>query len=167
MKKTRLSLILLMLFIALFSLSAAVVIAEQSDLAQVRAATARFHQPEAAQAAGWELVGGLDYCFEDPDAGAMGFHYINTAKLDATIEILQPEAMVYAPGRDGRLALAAVEYIVPVSAWEAAGHSGLPQALGHEFHLNEGLGVYVLHAWIWRHNPAGLFEDWNPLVTCP
>jgi hypothetical protein len=38
--------------------------------------------------------------------------------------------------------------------------------LGHHLHLNPGLGVYVLHAWIFKNNPAGIFEDWNPNVTC-
>jgi hypothetical protein len=33
--------------------------------------------------------------------------------------------------------------------------------------LNPVLGWYILHAWIWQHNPAGMFEDWNPTVTCP
>jgi hypothetical protein len=23
-----------------------------------------------------------------------------------------------------------------------------------------------LHAWIWQNNPAGMFEDWNPTVSC-
>jgi hypothetical protein len=26
---------------------------------------------------------------------------------------------------------------------------------------------YELHAWVWKHNPSGMFNDWNPLVTCP
>jgi len=25
---------------------------------------------------------------------------------------------------------------------------------------------YSLHAWIWKHNPAGDFAMWNPDVTC-
>jgi hypothetical protein len=25
---------------------------------------------------------------------------------------------------------------------------------------------YSLHAWIWKHNPAGMFSPWNPDVTC-
>jgi hypothetical protein len=37
--------------------------------------------------------------------------------------------------------------------------------LGIEFHSN-GAGLYVLHAWVWKNNPSGLFEDWNPAVTC-
>lgn len=97
----------------------------------------------------------------------MGFHYINPDSLDLTLNPLQPEAMVYAPGRKGKLKLGAVEYIVPAAEWDTAGHSEPPSVLGHHLHLNPNLGVYVLHAWIWRHNPAGVFEDWNPTVACP
>ena len=25
---------------------------------------------------------------------------------------------------------------------------------------------YELHAWAWKHNPRGLFDDWNPRVSC-
>ena len=25
---------------------------------------------------------------------------------------------------------------------------------------------YALHAWIWDHNPAGVFENFNPTVSC-
>lgn len=25
---------------------------------------------------------------------------------------------------------------------------------------------YELHAWIWKWNPRGLFDDWNSRVTC-
>ena len=80
---------------------------------------------------------------------------------------LQPEAMVYAPGLQGQLNLGAVEYIVPADKWDAAGHTQPPMVLKHHLHLNKDLGVYVLHAWIWRNNPAGIFKDWNPTVSCP
>jgi hypothetical protein len=59
-----------------------------------------------------------------------------------------------------------VEYIVPAEPWDAAGHATPPTVLGQTFHLNPALGVYVLHVWIWRNNPAGIFEDWNPQITC-
>jgi hypothetical protein len=39
--------------------------------------------------------------------------------------------------------------------------------LGQHLHLNPALGVYILHAWIWRYNPSGIFQDWNPMVSCP
>lgn len=137
----------------------------QSDLAKVRDATAQFHRPEAANAAQYDLVEGLDYCFNAPGIGGMGFHYINTLILDTKVELLHPEAMVYIPSPNG-LQLGAVEYIVPADLWDAE-HSELPMLFGQHFHLNEQLGVYVLHAWIWKNNPSGIFEDWNPRVSCP
>ena len=37
-----------------------------------------------------------------------------------------------------------------------------------ELHLNESLGVYVLHAWIWKHNESGVLNDTNARVgECP
>jgi hypothetical protein len=136
------------------------------DVAQLRRATAKFHQPEAAQAAGYDSVEGLDHCFFSPGVGGMGYHLINVDKLDTTVEPLHPEAMVYRPQANGQLKLVAVEYIVPAEAWDAEGHGQLPSVLDRSFHLNEALGVYVLHAWIWENNPAGMFEDWNPKVSC-
>lgn len=139
---------------------------DQSDLAKVRKATARFRNVEVARNAGYDLREGLDHCFENPGVGAMGFHYIKQP-LDLKLDPLQPEAMVYAPGPKGQLSLGAVEYIVPAADWDAAGHTKPPTVLGRSLHLNEHLGVYVLHIWLWKHNPAGLFEDWNPTVSCP
>jgi hypothetical protein len=139
----------------------------QSDLARLRAATTQFHKTEKARMAGYDLVPGLDHCFDNPGVGGMGYHYINTDMLDTTVDALQPEAIVYAPKSNGQLQLAAVEFIVPAEAWDAAGNAELPSLYGQSFHLNEALGVYVLHAWIWKNNPSGIFEDWNPKVSCP
>jgi hypothetical protein len=147
------------------ALIAAAQASTQRNLAKVRTATAQFHRPEAAQAEGYDLRPGLDHCFNNPGVGGMGFHYINTMILDTTVDLLNPEAMVYMPSPNG-LQLGAVEYIVPAAPWDEE-HNELPQLLGQTFHLNEQLGVYVLHAWIWKHNPSGIFEDWNPNVSCP
>jgi hypothetical protein len=138
----------------------------ENQLTQVRAVTAQFHRTDAAKAAGYTLVPGLDYCFDNPGVGGMGFHLIKTSSLDLTVNVLEPEAMVYAPGPNGQLQLDAVEYIVPAAAWDAAGNTQLPSVLGQRFHLDAALGVYILHAWIWRENPLGMFEDWNPKVSC-
>lgn len=32
--------------------------------------------------------------------------------------------------------------------------------------LVAAVGFYLMHAWIWRPNPAGMFADWNPEVSC-
>lgn len=139
----------------------------QSDLAKLRQATAQFHRPEVAKAAGYDLRPGLDHCFNNPGVGAMGFHYIDTSILDLTVDLLHPEAMVYVPSPNG-LQLGAVEYIVPAEPWdEEYGADAPPQLLGETFELNEALGVYVLHAWIWKNNPTGIFKGWNPNVSCP
>jgi hypothetical protein len=48
-----------------------------------------------------------------------------------------------------------------------------PELFGHKFELlgaNNRYGLppfYELHAWIWKHNPRGMFDDWNPRVVCP
>lgn len=139
----------------------------QDGLAKVRAVIAQYQQVEAAQAAGWVQVPGLDHCFDNPGVGAMGYHYINPNLLDNQLDPLTPEALVYAPGPNGKLKLAAVEYIVPAETWDKAGNTALPSLHGRSFHLNENLGVYVLHAWIFKNNPGGMFEDWNSKVSCP
>jgi len=25
---------------------------------------------------------------------------------------------------------------------------------------------YDLHVWLWKHNPAGMFAEWNPGLSC-
>ncbi|MGH2996586.1 MAG: hypothetical protein ACRDN6_02805 [Gaiellaceae bacterium] len=57
------------------------------------------------------------------------------------------------------------------AAWDAENPSP-PTLFGEEFHLTPApnrYGIpafYALHAWIWRYNASGLFEDYNPKVTC-
>lgn len=134
----------------------------------LRAKLAPFTDIDAAKSAGWNLVPGLDMCMDNPGVGGMGIHYINTAMLDTSLDPLTPEAMVYQPGPGGKLTLGAVEWIVPADKWDAQAHGQLlPDVLGHQLHLNQELGVYILHAWILTDNPAGMFQDWNPSVTCP
>jgi hypothetical protein len=138
----------------------------QSDLAKIRRATAQFHRTETAQAAGYDLRPGLDHCFDNPGVGGMGFHYINTDILDTQVDLLHPEAMVYVPSPDG-LQLGAVEYIVPQDKWDATGSTEPPMLMGMHLHLNTDLHVYIMHAWVWKNNPRGVWEDWNPDVSCP
>jgi hypothetical protein len=39
--------------------------------------------------------------------------------------------------------------------------------LGFHYINIDTLRVYVMHAWVWKNNPAGVWEDWNPNVFCP
>jgi hypothetical protein len=34
-------------------------------------------------------------------------------------------------------------------------------------HSEDELGLWILHVWVWRLNPNGVFDDVNPNVTCP
>lgn len=140
---------------------------DAGGLTGVREAIAQYQTTEQAQAAGWDLQEDLDQCFDKPGVGAMGFHYIDADRLDTVVDPLDPEAIIYAPDANGDMELVAVEYIVPAEDWDAEGNDALPEAHGQSFHLNEELGVYVLHAWLFRENSTGMFEDWNPDVSCP
>jgi hypothetical protein len=148
----------------------------QDELAEVRAATARFHRVEEAIAAGYELgwVNGsgvriITGCVSHPTAGAMGYHYFNQALVaDNAVDPLQPEALVYESAPDGGLKLVAVEWVVRGPNTNPPGVLTAPSVLGMPMHiLVPAVGFWLKHAWIWKHNPAGMFADWNPEVTCP
>ena len=142
-----------------------------SKLAEVRAATAKYHDVSAAIAHGYQLGyrGVVTGCISSPTAGAMGYHYFNQGKMDdSSIDELDPEVLVYHTADDGTLVLGAVEWVVPKAQWEAAGKTDPPVVFGHTMHvLNPVLNWYIEHAWIWTHNSAGVFADWNPDVSCP
>jgi hypothetical protein len=150
--------------------------AQQDELAEVRRATAQFHRIEAATAAGYELgylnaLGNriITGCIKHDTLGAMGYHYFNKALIDdLVIDPLRPEGLVYAPGADGGLKLMAVEYVVPGPASRPSGPAEAPTIFGHAMHiLVPQVGFHTLHAWIWGHNPSGMFAHWNPEVICP
>jgi hypothetical protein len=156
-----------MMLLVILAIAAVACVPGAEPTAQLRTATGQYTTTEKAMAAGYTLVPKLDHCFNNPGVGAMGFHYINTSALDTKVNETAPEAIVYAPQTDGSMKLAAVEFIVPAANWDGEGHTSPPIAYGKPFHLNKDLGVYVLHAWLFEQNPKGLFEDWNPNVTCP
>ena len=143
--------------------------AQGDQVAALRAATAQYHRLETAMQAGYDLMPGLSHCIAKPGVGAMGYHYFNQALInDIGVDPLRPEALVYAPGPNGVRQLVAVEYVVPIDAWHAAGNTEPPMVLGMHMHAgpNPALRWYIFHIWVWRHNPAGIFEDWNPAITC-
>jgi hypothetical protein len=142
--------------------------AEGTLARQAREATSAFRNTPAAVAAGYELASG---CVSGPELGAMGVHYVNgTLVGDGTLDVAQPEALVYEPN-GGQLQLAAVEYIVLAAQWDAA-NDHPPVLQGQHFHYvpapnRAGLDAhYELHVWAWKRNPNGTFADWNPRVSC-
>jgi hypothetical protein len=135
---------------------------------EVRRATQRYQDVAAATAASYALFLG---CVSGPQGGAMGIHYVNgTLVGDGTLDPQRPEALMYEP-KNGKLQLVGVEYIVIAAAWDA--NSKTPPALmGQLFQYNASpnrYGIpafYALHVWAWKHNPHGMFVDWNPKVSC-
>ncbi len=140
-----------------------------SQLAALRGATARFQRLEVALEEGYEAFGG---CFESPSGdAAMGYHYVNNQLVaDPAVDPLRPELLVYERLTNGKMQLVSLEWITFVAAWHDHTGGGRPPALfGHEFHVNPTLldePFYLLHAWAWRHNPTGMFQDYNPKVRC-
>lgn len=134
------------------------------QVARLRAATARFHDIDAARDAQYTVA--LTGCYVDEieGRGGMGYHWGKGSIIDATVNELEPEALLYEPQKNGRPKLVGVEYIVPFTA--VSSESPAPRAFGVEFKRNFVFNVWALHVWVWKHNPSGLFADWNPDVTC-
>lgn len=150
---------------------------ERSQTTVASAATARFHDLEAAQAAGYVVhvqdVSGAT-CIAQAGEGAMGDHFANPDLLldGGVIDAAKPEVLVYEQRNNGSYKLVALEYVVFKADWEAAGHTSPPALFGQTFDFIDspnryGLPpFYALHAWIWKPNPSGLLYAWNPNVSC-
>lgn len=138
-----------------------------ADVQELRRATDRFHRLGEALSEGYAIFGG---CFSDPTMGGMGQHYANDGLIaDPAIRLRNPELLLYETDADGRQHLVAVEYIVFVDDWQAAGNTAPPRLFDTDFHNNSTLlpePFYLLHAWVWKRNPIGLVSDWNPRVSC-
>jgi hypothetical protein len=155
----------------------AVATAGGSSTSDVVHATAKYRDVAIAKRAGFGLLkdkkGIACIAMDDmPGMGAMGFHYVKSARVgDGRIAATAPEALVYAPAANGKLRLAAVEYVVLKAAWDAH-HSSAPSLFGHRFNFTPagnrfGLPAYYsLHAWLFQPNPSGEFSMWNPKVSC-
>lgn len=137
--------------------------AQKKAIAQVRNATARFHDLAVADAAGYDRQFPLGCAFDDSEAaaGAQGYHFINDELVDGNVELLRPELVMYEPGPGGTRRLVGVDYVVPLTMSVTP-----PTLLGVPFMRNDLLGVWALHIWAWRPNPVGMFEAWNLNVSC-
>jgi len=123
----------------------------ETSLHALRRATAKYHHLGATLASGRV---DLHLCMDH-----MGEHFADpTTFSDGVLDPRNPEAMVYEHARHGRLELVAVEWVSDVPG----------TVMGIPLHFNPDVSLWVLHAWIWKHNPDGLFQDMNPRVgNCP
>ena len=168
----------------------------EPDLAAVRAATERFQDVKVALAEGYvrdpgDICDTADMMGRPAKLGAMGVHYVRPDILGITskagervngtgthTDFTKPSILIYEPQPGGAMKLVAVENLVFIRAWEAAGHKAPPSFHGvpwdrmvddpatavDEAHMFEP--HYDRHVWLYRPNPNGLFAQFNPNVTC-
>ena len=124
---------------------------DQSGLAALRNATARFHDLAATRASGRV---DLNLCVDQ-----MGQHFADPNTFsDGILDPTNPEAMVYADDGKGHLRLVAVEWVSTTPG----------SVMGMPLHFNPDVDLWVMHAWVWSPNPDGMFADMNPRIgNCP
>jgi hypothetical protein len=102
----------------------------------------------------------------------MGFHYERPDLAgDRELRVPKPEILVYEQ-RDGRMRLVALEYFRADADQDMATDDDRPWLFHRGFdgpmegHA-PGMPIhYDLHAWLYKRNPAGRFEAFNPRVKC-
>ena len=166
------------------------------NLEVVRAATHRFRDVNVALAEGYlrdpmNLCDTAEMMGRPAEYGVMGIHYFRPDLLGITAppnprvngtgthtDFTRPSILIYEPQADGSLQLVAVETLVFIAAWEAAGNTAPPTFMGRSFdrmeddpstpldeaHMFEP--HYDLHVWLYRENPRGMFAQFNPNATC-
>lgn len=124
------------------------------ELLQVRAATARYRNFDNADKDGYKPINVI--------MQNMGYHFMRHENLDNKFQVTKPEILVYNKRRNGKFELVAVEYAVPLDQSENApkGFTGNADV----WKRDTGFGLWLLHAWVWQYNPAGVFNPTNPNV---
>ena len=125
------------------------------ELQQVRAATAKYRNIKNAIKDGYADINVV--------VQNMGYHYMKSAFVDASFEIRKPEILVYNKNEDGSFQLVAAEYAVPIDISPNKAPEGFT-GTGDVWDRNTGFGLWLLHAWVWKNNPYGVFNPTNPLV---
>ena len=133
------------------------------DINRLRAATQSFRTVDSAVAVGYPRT--VPECLVHEHHGAMGYHHVNRAYADATLDVERPEILLYERRPDGAYRLNGVEFIVPFRVWPR--DSVAPVLMGQRLNREDNLKIWYLHVWAWTKNPEGLFANFNPDVACP
>ncbi|MBG6216948.1 hypothetical protein IWX75_001402 [Arthrobacter sp. CAN_A6] len=135
----------------------------QEVVYEIVRSTARYNWLDRAIKDGYERV---TDCIELPGVGAMGVHYAKSKLIDKKTDASKPEALVYMPVKYGNheyYRLVAVEFLS--TAKKAPVLGGV--TFDSEAADSKAPYKHTLHAWVWKHNPAGVFAQWNPSISCP
>ena len=122
------------------------------ELQQARAATARYRDLKNAIKDGYSNI--------NVDVPNMGHHFMNTSLVDGVFDIRHPEILVYNGLETGKPELVAVEYAVPLTEPMPEGFTGSNDV----WNSTSGFPFYLVHAWVWKYNPDGVFNWTNPSV---
>ena len=155
------------------AIAVSAVMAGNDPIQQAKRATARFNSTVQAEKAGYgPFPPGvpLHECIMALDAsGGMGFHWVNGSLLDDKLSPASPEVLVYAPKANGGLELVALEYVI----FDSEVPDGTtPTIFGQDLTFVPDGNRYEIpafwqrHIWLYDQNPAGLFSDFNPAVSC-
>lgn len=170
-------------------------VGDEPTLTEMRAATAKYLDVNVALAEGYirdpaDMCETADMMGRPAAEGAMGIHFFRPDLLGIAAppnprvdgagthtDFRNPAVLLYEPQANGSLALVGVENLVFQAAWKAANAdapsfhgrpwdamaddpaTALDEAHGFERHFDR-------HVWLWRENPNGIFEPFNPDVTC-
>ena len=155
------------------------------QLSTAKQATAKYQDVRAAEAAGYRSVG--------PNVPGMGVHYVRETGREG-FEIGNPPILLYErdPSVPGGLRLTGVSYLLVAPAGDDGqpATSPFPRALAR-WHKHNNVCVlpdrsatvslsepqctgkggrftaetsWMVHAWIWKDSPSGVFSPINPLV---
>ena len=147
------------------ALSVGVAETEGALVAQLRQASVRFRHIQVAYDEGY---------IQTSPGCVPGFGIVlrNNALLDGVVDPEHPEILLFEPQKNGRMRLVGVELLVLAIPWDAT-HGDPPTYAGQTLEDRRAPGSagppfpnYALHAWIWQHNPNGLFTPFNPTITC-
>jgi hypothetical protein len=139
------------------------------NLETIRGALARYNSVAVAERDGYVQA---SPCESSP-AGTMGVHFVNMSLMGPGHDPLRPEILVYLPNAQGEMKLVAAEYWSVDADQDLQTASDRPTIFGIPFNgpmLGHAPGMpihYDLHVWLFEANPAGLFEPWNPAISCP
>jgi hypothetical protein len=150
------------------------------QLAAARASTAKYKDVDAAKADGYSQVTQF--------IPGLGLHMVNLKIYNDGFDPAHPSILLYQPAADGHLILVGVAYTSPhTTDVPPAGFAGGLDVW--HFHTNlcflpngsvtiapdlasckalsgvfQARTQWLLHAWIWKSNPDGLFTESNPQV---
>ena len=168
----------------------------EPTLSELRAATAKYKDVKVALAEGFirdpaNMCDAAEMMGKPKALGVMGIHYVRPDLLGITgppnprvngtstyTDFNKPAILIYEPQADESLQLVAVENLVFIKAWEAAGNTKPPTYQGVPYdkmaddpktEIDEAHNFephYDRHVWIHRENPNGVYAQFNPNATC-